>query len=614
MIVEKLNIKPTTGWTNPYRNRNFIQQFKTIVFVNPDFQFDSLDDLKDRDIWIQGVKDKNLIPILDSKNVTPQPAQTQYETGEDEITILIRNGRYIFTMFYFVDFNFHKLLKYYSQQDYDVIFIDFDNNVVAYSPEGTYIKGLEANLINVEDMEIGDQKISWTPLYIELADSKQYNDFGVVEKVDFKLNKLNVTFVNIIDISGTQNYIKFSVVDENFGYPISGLSETDIVLNDTVNGLILFNSLREISCGVYDSNNLSELLNLGDIVIDTDYFYGSAEYEFNNPLVAVTLQNVTVNSYTSIDFDLIETISTNAVTDLLQSEVQVVDDVSGNITIGLLTHNGAGNYSLTGLSPNILIGDINIIGSRYTGSGAYNYNVALDVVITTNNLSNQLLISVSNDGSPYTGLTASNFTLNETINTNTTKKSVSEISSGNYRMIVENGSRFTGSIDVVDGAFNGSGNYSYTSNYILNTGAVGTTDWIDSNSDGLADYIEILNSLTATIVTDTYFDGNIQRFDNTGGTQSPLAKFTVSGFKNNTQYKFRFKFRANKNWVMFVYRDDDILANQVFFENVGVSSGYHTTYETQSFDTLDADQILFNFNIVNYPSYVMIDEVELIEV
>lgn len=82
-------------------------------------------------------------------------------------------------------------------------------------------------------------------------------------------------------------------------------------------------------------------------------------------------------------------------------------------------------------------------------------------------------------------------------------------------------------------------------NMIVNGGFEGTTDWIDTNGDGLADGFSTTNLSGCSIVTGNGFVGNAQRIEYDGAT----GAFTFSGLTIGKKYKISIKYRGNYLYV-----------------------------------------------------------------
>lgn len=116
---------------------------------------------------------------------------------------------------------------------------------------------------------------------------------------------------------------------------------------------------------------------------------------------------------------------------------------------------------------------------------------------------------------------------------------------------------------------------------MINTGILGTTDFMDSDSNGLADSMNTWNSATMSIVTGNGFTGNAQRAVLTGSWGGMVLSFSV---KSNIRYKVSFKYRSS-NAIVFGRGDG---SNEGLFYNAPANTGnaievsFYTPYLTQS--------------------------------
>ena len=110
----------------------------------------------------------------------------------------------------------------------------------------------------------------------------------------------------------------------------------------------------------------------------------------------------------------------------------------------------------------------------------------------------------------------------------------------------------------------------------VNTGAPGLTDFIDTNSDGLADGFS-KSSGTATIVTGNGFVGNAQRLlaiaNTNTSTTTELFSFTI-----NKYYTLTFKHRSNDGIGLVVY-DGAILVRFEIPANAGICIPFSISFK-----------------------------------
>jgi hypothetical protein len=88
-------------------------------------------------------------------------------------------------------------------------------------------------------------------------------------------------------------------------------------------------------------------------------------------------------------------------------------------------------------------------------------------------------------------------------------------------------------------------------NLVSNSGTVGTTDWVDSNTDGLADSWSMLTYGTPSIVTGNGFSGNAQRmYMGENGNGVLFANLALTAGKT---YRVTYLYRSNNGIAPYVW-------------------------------------------------------------
>lgn len=124
----------------------------------------------------------------------------------------------------------------------------------------------------------------------------------------------------------------------------------------------------------------------------------------------------------------------------------------------------------------------------------------------------------------------------------------------------------------------------YTSNMVVNSGAPGTTDWVDTNVDGRADD---WNQVTAnvciwSIVTGNGFTGNAQRFvENSTYDAAVITTNGIEGLETGETYQLTLKYRASHGLRLHYGTGSVALSapantgNAIYYEGEFVHSGAH---------------------------------------
>lgn len=82
---------------------------------------------------------------------------------------------------------------------------------------------------------------------------------------------------------------------------------------------------------------------------------------------------------------------------------------------------------------------------------------------------------------------------------------------------------------------------------VQNGGYITTTDWIDSNTDGIADDFNIPNG-TPSIITGNGFNGNAQRVQATSGITTGIQSEVDINIPTGTNIRAHFTYRASVAW------------------------------------------------------------------
>ena len=128
---------------------------KTIFFVKRTYSFASVSDFQDLAIWIQAIKDGNIIPLFDCLDFVDVSDADPLEPNNQDYLYLKYKGKYKFVHKFNYNYDYAKNIRELSQSDFDYIFADRGGNIVAYTPDGVEVRGFETDSITVEKLNIG---------------------------------------------------------------------------------------------------------------------------------------------------------------------------------------------------------------------------------------------------------------------------------------------------------------------------------------------------------------------------------------------------------------------------------------------------------------------------
>ena len=145
---------------------------------------------------------------------------------------------------------------------------------------------------------------------------------------------------------------------------------------------------------------------------------------------------------------------------------------------------------------------------------------------------------------------------------------------------------------------------------IPNSGGNGTTDWVDTNTDGLADDWTKSASQSTAIVTGNGFTGNAQQISGAAGEY--IYSDPVSVVLNN-DYTLSFKYRASVAGNLYsVYEFGGGLITDIFV-NTAWDATPAASFTSSPF-TVTSSQIVIRINDGNSYGTIQSDELVLTQV
>lgn len=477
------------------------------AFITPmDFAFANETDLESKAKWIEEIKAENIYPLNGLIELENQSEDSSYQKSGLGYEYEINRGKYIFTFKTAYRHEYHQNLESWAGKEVRVLFGDINNNIHG-NQVGAAIRGFDMELINIEKKQFAGDAVAWTVIRMVLADASEYN---YITGVPFIPNKFNVVFVIATEITGEANIVEFELHDILYGLPINYFYKSDVTIVDDKETLTV-TSLEELSCGKFRLT-ASGGLTTGVINIDSDRLYGSFNYIISESAVIVTDFNwYTVNHFRAkVELE----VSGIAVTGLIQSNFTITDDIEGVATITSFTEIGAGVYDFV-VTEDLEAGTIAVDATAVTGVSDYlaKVEIAFTVIPTDTDGVGFMKVSAITllTSELVTTLLEADFTLTDQYN-GTFGLNTIDIVSNEYDLYPA-GLRAKGVLSADNGFYFGSLAYDYTGAVIRNCNGAGTTNFVDTDSDGLSDYLTKITpgNCTAEIVPN---DSYMQRCQN----------------------------------------------------------------------------------------------------
>ena len=256
---------------------NTLAQIRGIFLAKKTFTFSSVDDFKDIDSWHTALENEDITPVHYVKEFDVLDDETIIGESQQDFSYKLRSGKYRHKLSYDFSLDLHQVLETISESDLYVFYWDKNLNIYGTSDDGTTVRGFKTNRIILEKIlfQVGSNP-GFSVLDIELRDSDEINENGVVEKVEWYPSDVDRLFITI-DIqyldSQTLNFTA-----SYMGTPIgSGIEASNVTITDNVNGDILF-SLFDINGGVYKLSGFSNNITNGLLQILAPLYLGCSKY------------------------------------------------------------------------------------------------------------------------------------------------------------------------------------------------------------------------------------------------------------------------------------------------------------------------------------------------
>jgi len=230
---------------------------------------------------------------------------------------------------------------------------------------------------------------------------------------------LDVVFANVTN-NGLTTELEFDLTEFVSGDPVTAI--TAWIVTDTDNG-VLTDTPTHNGAGNWTLAVASPYLGVsgGTIAVSDAGYSGSTAYVYTPPsTIFVTFQNITFLSRTRIEFDVINAISLDPITDTIAFELD--DDSAGTINV-TSSSQASNHYELVLDASVVTTGTVSVTTSGYDGESDYTYAVTDFTIneVYDYHISHQILSDNSafviqildTDNNPIVGSIIADFTLDD---------------------------------------------------------------------------------------------------------------------------------------------------------------------------------------------------------
>ena len=261
----------------------------SLIIATKGFEFASFTSFATQADWETAIKAKQVFPLHGIVEFEDQSEDVQYYETASGVRIPRRQGKYRYMYMYNLPLEVHKALQTFRNASVEVFVVDSAGNVSGYSPDGVKVKGMSVGMINPEKMKpaLQDNTPAFSPLAIDMADEKQWNEQGVfvtpgwspllLEPVSsVELSVVSATATNIVIKVGYFQGIAPDGSDDLVG--ISGIEEADFVwattnpdpgMTDNGDGTYAFSGTGMVS-GTVDLKPPSTAVSAGPPIENTE--------------------------------------------------------------------------------------------------------------------------------------------------------------------------------------------------------------------------------------------------------------------------------------------------------------------------------------------------------
>ena len=311
----------------------------------------------------------------------------------------------------------------------------------------------------------------------------------------------------------------------------------------------------------------------------------------------------------SLSFKLIDNKSKENISDLEEDGVYLENVEGEKIAFKSFENLGDGYYKLDSLSPFASKINIYFDDDQYQGMGYSVVENKYDIDVIRNS-SSTLIISVLHKGEILHDFDVNNIYVEDDYN------DVNIVESGSNKIetitvFSLKNSFSNGVVYVIDSNNFGFQEYYWIYPAIYNSGAEGTSDWVDNGQDVAYNWFDYWgNGFYEVIHNEPGFQGNAQKMTFTDTTEFLWHRIKI--FKNSTDHKIAFKYRSEAKFRCQVLQPR--YYGSVYLLDDTIPPSPDPIYiETSKFNTSDFTNLDLRFKAIDINKDIVIDEVEFLE-
>ncbi|UYW02110.1 hypothetical protein K5I29_04205 [Flavobacterium agricola] len=208
----------------------FIKPF----LAHPGFSFETFEDAKNKEKWVQAIADKKIIPLFDVEELASANTEDTLFEGRRKQYVTAK-GKKVSTFSSFLSLCSFNALKSYNGKDMQLFEFTEDGAIKAVHTDSKGVKGQGVVLNIGKRLDATADRPPSVLVTINYKDFNEFEDHGVILYPDFVADDLFGIFdvhLSQVSASATEIIVKASTGCGNGGAAVSDLKSADFVVKD----------------------------------------------------------------------------------------------------------------------------------------------------------------------------------------------------------------------------------------------------------------------------------------------------------------------------------------------------------------------------------------------
>jgi len=228
--------------------------------------------------WKADIDLKKIIPLFEIEELAVADTEDTFFEGNSKYKT--KNGKKIRTFNCFLGLCSHDALTSYNGKKMRIYEFTDAQEIKGTTPDGVKVKGQLVTITVGKRIDAMPDKPAHTPVTLEYADYKEFENNGVIAKPTWSHIELNGIFdVNINIVSASATSIKFTVDAGCAGDVVTSLETADVTLKTAAGVAVTHSFVVADPNGVYELTGTGfvtgNVVNLNGIVSQTEATYES---------------------------------------------------------------------------------------------------------------------------------------------------------------------------------------------------------------------------------------------------------------------------------------------------------------------------------------------------